>query len=171
MIYELTVASAYGSPTPPVGIHSNHYGTVVTNTVDALEIQDATQYVSVGWTMAGHDPAAGSSNSFSMTVTNDAVLNWQWETSAYYWGVTSAPGGSVQGTESGWYSPGTVVSNLAVPRDDCRFRKWSGAPAGLATDNPLVHTLDGGYPDVRARFRSLRPGGFLMQIIGRETED
>ena len=48
--------------------------------------------------------------------------------------------------------------------EDCRFQRWLGVPDGLATHNPLVFSLTNGFPGVTARFRSKRPGGFLLQI-------
>ena len=74
----LQVISQYGSPSPAVGVHTNLIGTLLSPSVAALAYAGPTQYVCTGWSMTGHEPASGTGNSFSMTVTNAAVLTWNW---------------------------------------------------------------------------------------------
>ena len=78
LVKTFQVVSAYGSPTPSVGSHSYQSGTPLSPSVDASVYMGATQYVCTGWTVTGHEPASGAGNSFSMTVTNAAVLTWNW---------------------------------------------------------------------------------------------
>ena len=77
------VASAHGQADPAVGTHSYSYGASagfsITN--DTL-VQGTTQYVCTGWAMVGHAPAAGTGTGFSITLTNDLVLNWLWATNS-----------------------------------------------------------------------------------------
>jgi hypothetical protein len=75
----LTVASAYGTATPAVGVHTNPPGTVLDVRVTKYSAYiGSTQYVCTGWTMTGHEPASGTTTNFAMTVTNHAVLTWNW---------------------------------------------------------------------------------------------
>lgn len=76
--YTLTVVSAHGSPVPS-GVTTNAENAVITNRVASPVTANGTQYYCVGWTMAGNDPAAGSTNILVMTVTNDAALTWSWK--------------------------------------------------------------------------------------------
>jgi uncharacterized protein (DUF697 family) len=75
--YTFQVISPYGVPTPAVGTYTNYYGTVLTNSV-ASQMVNGTQYVCTGWSMTGNVPTNGTSSSFSMTLTNAAVLTWGW---------------------------------------------------------------------------------------------
>lgn len=181
--YSLTINSEYKGETVgnPLGAGTYAHGQSATGSVDAVVTVNAWTRISpiLPPDIAGHE--AGSYETLTgeparieytiAALTNDAVLTWHWEPTAYLWNVSAGLGGSVEGTESGWYEPGTVVSNLAIPREDCRLLQWTGVPPGLATNNPLILTLDAGYPDVTARFRSIRPGGFLLQIIGRSPPE
>ncbi len=74
----LEVISQYGTATPSVGIHTNLIGTSLSPSVDASVYMGTTQYVCTGWSMIGNDPTSGSANSFTMTVTGNAVLTWNW---------------------------------------------------------------------------------------------
>jgi len=76
----LHVQSPHGSATPPQGTHFYSVGQKLTNSIDAAVIEGKTQYVCVGWSMAGHDPSFGTSNTMSMSLTNNAVLTWLWNT-------------------------------------------------------------------------------------------
>lgn len=79
----LQIASAYGTAVPAVGISTNNYGAVLNNYVVSPDTRGTTQYVCIGWAMTGNSPASGTGTNFTMTVTNNAVLNWQWATN--YW--------------------------------------------------------------------------------------
>ena len=80
--YSLTIVSQHGTPVPPSGISTNAYGTVLSNSVTLTELVGTSQYVCVGWIMTGCDPGTGTLNVMTMTVTNDAVLEWEWTTNA-----------------------------------------------------------------------------------------
>ena len=49
----LTIVSAHGTGTPPVGVYTNGYGSVLTNTISGVQIVGGTQYVATGWTLTG----------------------------------------------------------------------------------------------------------------------
>ncbi|MGD9781919.1 MAG: TIM-barrel domain-containing protein [Kiritimatiellia bacterium] len=78
------VASAHGEPVPARGAHAIDDGAVLTNSVPSPVSDGPVQYVCTGWTLAGLEPATGSSNVFAVAVTNDAQLTWQWETNSLY---------------------------------------------------------------------------------------
>lgn len=141
-VYTLTVASAWGAPSPAVGSHGYLYGTVLSPAVVAPSPAGGTQQVSLGWTMTGHSPLSGGGTSFGMTVTNHATLTWLWRTEMAFTRAAGV-GGQVNGDANGYYEAGSVVTVTAVPDSGYAFAGWTGAvPPGDANDNPLSLTLD-----------------------------
>ena len=74
----LQIVSPYGTGTPAVGVYTNLAGTVLSLSMTATGSSGPTQYVCTGWSMTGQGPASGTGNSFPMTVTDNAVLTWNW---------------------------------------------------------------------------------------------
>jgi len=77
----LQIISPYGTGTPPVGVYTNLADTVLSLSMTATASSGPTQYVCTGWSMTGQEPTSGTGTSFQMTVTNDAVLTWNWQQS------------------------------------------------------------------------------------------
>ncbi len=96
-------------------------------------------------------------------LTNNATVVAEWQAEFAY-GTSAGPGGTVEGTASGWHEAGTVVSNVAIPYRRCIFMGWANVPAGMEQANPLSFALDGPYTNVTAQFAipleplQLRPG-------------
>jgi len=136
----IEIISEHGVADLPVGIYTNDYGTLLTNTVTAMEttLDGGTQYVNTGWSMVGNDPALGTTNTMTMTHTNDAVLTWLWETN-YLLNATASPGGSVTGDSNGFYASGTAVTVTAVPNIGNAFIGWTGDFSG--SSNAAVQNL------------------------------
>lgn len=140
--YTVTVASARGAVNPSVGKHVYEVGTVLTNTLSAPAPVNGTQFVGLGWTMAGNDPLSGAGTNFSMTVTNNATLTWLWTTNVQLALATNGPG-AVSGDPAGYYAQGASVSVSATPNAGYRFIGWSGdVPPAQTNDNPLSLTMD-----------------------------
>ncbi len=135
---EVTVRSDHGTSVPAPGTHTYANGTVLTNTMSSPDTQGATQYVCTGWSMAGNEPANGTTTQCVMTVTNDAVLTWLWATN--YWLATSAgPHGSVN-VGSGWQALGVTTQITAHAELYYHFTNWTGgAPSAV---NPLDLLID-----------------------------
>jgi hypothetical protein len=152
----LTVSSAYGTPTPVIGTHTNPAGTLVTGTVDGIVLSGTTQFVCEGWTMTGNEPASGVATNFTMTHTNDATLTWNWSTDCYF-AVSSTGSGVLSGATRGWYDMGGHVTVTATPEDTYRFAGWQGdLPTALTNDNPL--DMDLAYAcSITARFAYVEP--------------
>jgi len=79
-ILTLTIGSDHGTATPAPGVYTNLSATLLTNSVTSSVMLGGTQYVCAGWTLAGNDPVAGTTNRLVMTQTNNAVLTWLWIT-------------------------------------------------------------------------------------------
>jgi hypothetical protein len=138
----VTVASAYGCEGLTNGLQVLVEDTVVTNRVTTPQTVGTTQFVVAGWSMSGNDPMAGSNTSFVMTVTNRAVLNWQWMTN-FYLTTTAGLHGTVL-PSSGWQTNGAVVDLSAQPNAYYHFDLWSGSvPAGQENVNPLPISMTG----------------------------
>jgi len=137
----LTIASAHGTPSPAVGVYTNELGSVLTNSVTTPDPQGTTQYVCIGWSMAGNDPASGATNMMVMTHTNNVTLTWTWSTNVQFTRSAGA-NGSVTGDSDGWYALGGSVTVTAVPNVYYHFTEWSGdVPGGQIADNPLALTM------------------------------
>jgi T5SS/PEP-CTERM-associated repeat protein len=135
----LAIRSQYGTGAPPVGVYTNAVGAVLTNAMNALDTQGATQYVCAGWAMTGQEPVSGTDTQLVMTVTNDAVLTWLWTTN-YWLSPTNGPHGTVDRI-AGWFSNGETVVIGALPDSYYHFTNWSGSVSSFA--NPLNLLMDG----------------------------
>ncbi len=134
---QLQVVSAHGTPVPAVGTHVYTDGAVITNTVDAAVIHGSTQYVNSGWSMSGCAPCLGTGSSVVMTVTNDAVLTWHWQTN--FWLAVSAGAGGTVDAEAGWRLSGSNVMLTAQPEQYYAFTNWVGdVDAGDRFSNQLA---------------------------------
>ena len=149
-VYALEIEPAPGATEPAAGSYSHGEGTVLTNAAITPATAGSTQYVCVGWTLSGHEPASGTETQMVMTVTNDAVLTWLWTTN-YQLATASAGHGSVQ-PESGWQPAGVATQVLAEADEYFVFANWTGDASG--SDNPLALTMDAAK-SVTANFAAL----------------
>jgi hypothetical protein len=146
----LTVQSAHGTAEPPVGLHTNWWGTLLTNSVAAPAPAGGTQIVCTGWAMTDNEPLSGSATNFTMTLTNDATLAWLWTTN--YWLDTAAgPNGSVNVPDS-WQPAGATTQITAAADLYYEFADWTGSVA--ETNNPLELLMDAPQ-SVQANFAAL----------------
>ena len=140
--YVFQVVSARGSPLPAAGSYTNDTGTVLTNAAGETVTQGGTQYVCIGWSMPGHEPASGGAAVMTMTVTNTATLTWLWATN-YYVASSSAAHGQVAPT-GGWYRLGSNAEFTASADAYYHFTNWTGdISPGDIYDQPLVVAVDG----------------------------
>jgi hypothetical protein len=77
--YQLTIQSPTG-PGSPTGGGLYNYNQAITTNVPFIVTSNASRYVCSGWTMSGNAPFSGTTNKVSFSLTNDAVLTWQWQT-------------------------------------------------------------------------------------------
>ncbi|MFH0907421.1 MAG: MBG domain-containing protein [bacterium] len=135
-LFDVTIQSPHGTATPGPGTRTYVEGMEITNRVTGLDTGDTTQFVCVGWAMAGNDPVSGGGLSVTMTVTNDATLTWLWTTN--YWLETAAGlHGSVNVGE-GWQAFGVTTSITATAEPYYHFTNWTGDAAGDASPLNLV---------------------------------
>jgi hypothetical protein len=132
------MVSAHGVAEPAVGVYTNVYGAVLTNTVSATETVGLTQYVCTGWSMSGQQPARGTANWLVVTQTNNAVLAWRWRTN--YWLETKAGAHGSLDLANQWVVGGASATVRAIPERYYHFTEWSGVADSQA--NPLTLTMD-----------------------------
>jgi hypothetical protein len=132
----LQVASAYGSPDPPVGINSFAPGTMVTASVPSpVEEQPGLRRVLLGWTGLGSVPATGANNSVTFTLNDISALTWNWR-SEIRLTVMAGPNGQVTAPAEEWLPEGTNVVITAQPNPGFLFAGWSG---GIASVVPTLN--------------------------------
>ncbi|MDI6791578.1 MAG: fibronectin type III domain-containing protein [bacterium] len=141
----LTVASAYGSPSPGVGTHSYNCGNSLTASVTSpVSGGDGIQYVCTGWTGTGFVPTGGTGTKVTFSLTQNSTITWNWKTQYYLTtSVEPAGGGTINiipVSSSGWYDEGTSITLTAEPEGCNAFTGWTGALSG--TTNPTSLTMD-----------------------------
>ena len=134
--FTLKVQSACGFSEPAAGDHVYLPGATITNTVQSPYMDGTTQYTCLGWTLSGHDPATGSTTRLVMTMTNDAVLTWHWQTS--FWLEAEADSYGEVSTGACWRAAGSTIRIEARAKPHYHFSKWDGDATGSATPLELV---------------------------------
>ncbi len=134
----LTIISEHGvgvplAGPPPEGIvYTNSYGATLTNVISGAEANGGTQYVATGWSMIGNAPVSGvETNMLVESLTNNAVLTWQWNTN-YLLNASSVGGGGVTGGTNGFYAAGSTVVVTATPSLGYQFLGWTGDMGGAS---------------------------------------
>lgn len=92
--YNLTVASAFGTPAPAVGNTTFAWHTTITGTVQSVVSANGTNWTCTGWIGVGLSPSSGSTstNTGALLLTDVAsTLTWKWTVSAYQPIVTAQP--------------------------------------------------------------------------------
>src|SRR5512135_1578161 len=74
----LSVASAHGSPSPAVGVHSYADGSSVTASVPSPVTEGSLVWTCTGWTGTGSVPATGSAATVTFTISADSSVTWLW---------------------------------------------------------------------------------------------
>jgi hypothetical protein len=154
---KLTIASAYGNPSPAAGIHDYFVGDVVTCQVASVT-QSLTNWSASSWAAAGHNPAGGVGNQAVLTLSGDTELTWNWLTN-YWLDVTVSGSGSVD-VADGFYAKDSVQNLVATPDAGWLFIGWTGHASG--TNNAVV-TMDEPKA-VTARFSDDADGDGLTNL-------
>jgi hypothetical protein len=161
VILALTIRSAHGTGTPPVGMYNSLYGAKLTNRMTRVQTAGGVQYVCTGWTLTGNQPRSGLTATMAMTHTNNAVLTWQWKTN-YLLNASAGPGGTVTGSSNRFYAAGSRVSVTALPRLGYRFAGWTGhvsGPTNVAVQSMTMNRAR----TVVANFAELACGALVSQ--------
>ena len=137
-LYTLAIETAHGEANPPVGIYTNLLATVLTNSIAVPAPAGGTQFVCMGWALAGHEPAAGVATNFTLVLTNNATLTWLWTTN--YWLETSSGTHGSMTPDSSWQPAGLPAILTAMPDRYYHFDHWTNSASG--TNNPFALIMD-----------------------------
>lgn len=136
----LLVSSAFGNPTPGVGLHDFSSGSTVDASVEDIVItQPGVRRISTGFTGFGSVPTSGTATNVSFALTNVSLITWQWRTEYRVVANTQA-GGTVTGLPSEWLPAGTNITITAQPNPGFVFLGWSGDT--FSTEPILPRTVD-----------------------------
>ncbi len=134
----LTVASAYGSPDPAVGIHEIQPGSSVTASVASpVDVIPGMRAVVTGWSGSGSVPASGTASSVTFLINDISTITWEWQTQSTI-AATHSAGGQVSGPLGVWLPTGTDVTFTATPDANHVFVGWSGDVISCDPDLSLV---------------------------------
>ena len=132
----LTVVSAHGGEYPGT-LTTNDWTTLdqwVTNS--PLSGGTGTQYVCVAGTVADNDCTQVAPAHVTLTLTNNAVLTWQWATN--YWLATETSGNGAVDAASGWTNAGAAIEITAAAGSNWVFSRWSGDTDGCAAGSNRI---------------------------------
>jgi len=140
--YDVTVASAHGSPAPANGTHSYVYGSRLTATCTGSPVgaEEGTRHVLTGWrlTFPGGRQWGQGGQTTAIEVAADARLTWEWRTE-YLLDVQAARGDAVAVFDAAgravpvpaWLPAGAPVRLTALPDPGNYLDRWLGdVPAG-----------------------------------------
>lgn len=125
----LQVNSAFGNPTPAIGLNSYDFGDAVEATVESVvEDLPGVRRVLTGWTGEGSVPVSGTENTVSFVINTPSALTWNWETQ-YQVNVTASSGGqvNVDGSTGEYLPEGSDLTITATADNGYLFAGWSGA--------------------------------------------
>ncbi len=151
----LTIVAPHGTATPAPGSYPHPSGTELTPGVVGGTVGN-TRHTPTGWTMIGNGPNSGTGSSFTMTLTRDSVLTWQFLTE-YYIDTETSGNGTVD-LADGWQSAEKPLAITATPDPGYYFAGWSGDTTGTLTGGTtLVLPMDREYGTITAHFALEEP--------------
>lgn len=151
--HPLTIVSAQGSPTPPVGTQQLIDQTMVNASVASPVLGGAGsfQYVCLGWTGTGSAPASGTAASVpAFPIEEATTIEWLWQTNVWFEPSASA-GGSVNLTPT-WLPLGSGVTLEATPNQHYVFAGWTGDLSGTSASGTSLQVLADQARQITATF-------------------
>ena len=172
--YTLTVASAYGTPTPP-GITTNVYNSLINAYAQTPVVNGTTQYVATGWTGTG-SVGSGTGTNVSFNITNNSTLTWLWRTN-YLLTATAGANGSITPNGSTYVARGANQSYTITPNANYSVTSVTvdgtnaGTPASYTFTNvTTTHTLQVAFGlnqftlTVASAYGTPTPGGTTTNV-------
>jgi hypothetical protein len=113
VLWNLTVSSDHGSPSPAVGDHPYNDSASITCSVSSPVDEAGVSYTCTGWVGSGSVPSSGSGVSVTFSITQNSSITWSWVvTPPVQWnlGVVSAHGSPSPGVGDRFYDDGSSVT-------------------------------------------------------------
>jgi len=124
----LTVVSTQGGIAP--GTVTTNTGALVSERVsNSPVVNSTTQYVCASGTVVGNSFTQLNPTNITLTLTNNAVLTWNWQTQYLLTSVSNGPGTVTAG---GWMISGSNATLTATPNANAHLVQWSGNTNGCA---------------------------------------
>ncbi|MFC1462340.1 hypothetical protein ACFLQU_01930 [Verrucomicrobiota bacterium] len=125
--WNLTVSSAYGSPTPAGTVSNIPDGAVTNCTVEQSIITANTQQYCIGWTGSGAAPSSGATtNTGLFVVTDDTTVTWNWQTRYKLMMGVINDGTTDPAAGDSWQNANSYVTLTATPDGGASFVGWTG---------------------------------------------
>ena len=141
----LDIQSIHGQADPAVGLYTNVWGTEVSCSItNAALVNGTTQQVVSGWALVGNETTNGLDTALVFTMTNNAVLTWNWKTQ--YWLDTGAGVFGQVDKPDQWVDAGDVIAVTAQPDVYYHVDSWTGDTDGASLDGDTYN-----IPMTRAR--------------------
>jgi hypothetical protein len=148
--FSFTITSDHGTANPAVGVYENNPSSILTNMVISPDQQANTLYSCVGWSMAGNEPASGITTQCVLTLTNSAVLTWNWQAQQYLLTTGTIGSGFLMG--GGWYNVGDTAVLAATPTTNWHFNSWYGDTNGCVIAGNVITAVMTQVRNIGANF-------------------
>jgi uncharacterized repeat protein (TIGR02543 family) len=133
----LSVSQARGAALPANGDHTYSMGASVAASVPLVVMDGGNKrYLSKGVSVVGNSFTQNSTNSVTLTLTNNATLTWQWETQYLLEAMTNGHGAVT--TAGNWHAEGASVFLTASPASGWSFAGWTGDTGGCLIDGNTI---------------------------------
>ena len=143
-MYTLDVVSERGSPVPSVGFHDVSAGKLLTLSIGETTLpgqQAGERYLLTGWRGQGSVPIRGNENSVEITMTENSMIEWLWETQ-YLLAIDTLVGDQSY-TRQEWVPANTEITLKATGYDGYRFSAREGdIPDAIKADRECVVLMD-----------------------------
>ena len=123
--YLFTVISPHGT-TSPTGTTTNNHGTSLECLVldSPVFLSEGLRAVANGGTVEGNDYTVNNNTNITVnSLTNDAVLTWNWQTQAL---LTASSINGTTSVSSNWYSLGDNINITNTPNEGYHLTAWLG---------------------------------------------
>jgi len=149
------ISGSRGAGLPLDGTYSFENGTAVSATVTSPVTDGTTRFLCTGANVASNAFTAVSPTNVMLTLTNDAVLTWNWKTQ-YRLGVSIQGEGTVSSAAE-WHDAGGELSLTATPASGWNFGGWIGSTNGCAMDGKSITVTMAQARSLTANFTKFSP--------------
>jgi len=131
----LTIVSDHGGMNP--GSVATNFGTVLNCLItNSPATSGTTQYVANGGAVLSNAFALVSTTNLTLTLTNNAILTWAWNTNVFL--TLGTNGAGTVNQTNGWWALGSNVTVTATASNHWHFTGWSGDTNGCSRAGNVI---------------------------------